>query len=274
MLTRSFGAAGETLPVIGLGTYRAFDVSSSEGNLAQCAEVVASLVDAGGSVVDSSPMYGRAQAVVGDVHARLGLRDRLFLATKVWTSGKAAGIRQMEDAFRLMRTATVDLMQIHNLVDVATHTATLLGWKQDGRVRYIGITHYHAGAHAELARLVESGRYDFVQVNYSIEERQAEQRLLPLALEHGVGVIANRPFAQSALFSRVRGKPLPALAAALGCESWAQFFLKFVISHPAVTCVIPATRSAAHLRSNALAATGPLPDADMRRRMVDCFEGL
>jgi diketogulonate reductase-like aldo/keto reductase len=274
MLTRTIPGSDEALPLIGLGTYQAFDVGASSAERARLAEVLQTLVARGGRMLDSSPMYGRAERVVGDLQAQLGLRAQLFLATKVWTSGRDGGIRQMERSFQSMRADTIDLMQIHNLVDVHTHTATLEEWKRQGKVRYLGITHYHEGAYEELGRLLATRRYDFVQLNYSLAERTAEQRLLPLARETGVAVIANRPFAQGALFSRVRGKPLPAWAAEIDCSSWGQFFLKYVVSHPAVTCVIPATSKPEHMLDNTLAGAGRLPDAPMRVRMVRSLADL
>jgi diketogulonate reductase-like aldo/keto reductase len=274
MMRRSIPSSGEALPVIGLGTYRAFDIGTDEAERARLRDVLRALTNQGASLVDSSPMYGRAEGVVGELQAELALRPRLFLATKVWTSGREDGIRQMEASFRLMRTQIMDLMQIHNLVDWRTHTATLKQWKQQGKVRYLGITHHHAGAHADLARLMETGDYDFVQLNYSIAERYAEQRVLPLAQAKGVAVIVNRPFAQDSLFSRVRGKPLPAWAAEAGCASWAQFFLKYIVSQPAVTCVIPATGNPAHALDCCAAGEGLLPDQALRNRMARYFDAL
>ena len=268
MLTRTIPSSGEALPLIGLGTYQTFDAGASAAERAALAEVLKTLVARGGRMVDSSPMYGRAEGVVGDLHAQLGLRAQLFLATKVWTSGRDAGIRQMQRSFQSMQAGTMDLMQIHNLVDVHTHTATLEEWKRQGKVRHLGITHYHEGAYDELERLIATRRYDFVQLNYSMAERTAEQRLLPRARETGVAVIVNRPFAQASLFSRVRGKALPAWAADIDCSSWGQYFLKYVVSHPAVTCVIPATGKPEHMLSNALAGDGRLPDESMRTRML------
>jgi len=289
MLQRCIPCTGEALPAIGLGTYQAFDVGAAQPDRAALAEVLRTLVAQGGRVLDSSPMYGRAEDVVGELQTQLGLRPRLFLATKVWTSGRDAGIRQMQASLRRMRIvpapgeagaaaesghASLDLMQIHNLVDVHTHTATLREWKRQGTVRYLGVTHYHAGAHDELARLIATRQYDFVQLNYSIVERAAERRLLPLAQQLGVAVIANRPFAQASLFSRVRGKPLPDWASEFDCTSWGQFCLKYIVSHPAVTCTIPATRNPAHMLNNALAGYGRLPDDAMRTRMVQYLDQL
>lgn len=271
---RKIPKSGELLPAVGLGTYRAFDVGGSNAERAPLAEVLRLFVAAGGTVVDSSPMYGRAEGVIGDLAAELGLTKSLFLATKVWTTGREAGVKQMEDSFRLLRTDRIDLMQVHNLLDLGAHLRTLREWKAAGKIRYLGITHYHEGAYRELDQLLRGGDYDFVQLNYSIGERAAEQTILPLAAERGVAVIANRPFAQGNLFSRVREAPLPAWAADFDCTSWAQFFLKYILAHPAVTCVIPATSKPKHLLDNMAAGTGRLPDEAARRRMVDLVESL
>jgi aryl-alcohol dehydrogenase-like predicted oxidoreductase len=273
-LKRPIPRSGEMLPAVGLGTWQTFDVGAEAAERAELKEVLRSLVDGGGSVVDSSPMYGQAERVVGDLAAELKLREKLFFATKVWTRGRDSGIRQMESSLRLMRTQRMDLMQVHNLEDLAVHAQTLREWRDAGRIRYLGITHYHSGAHGELERLVRSREWDFVQFNYSMAEREAEARLLPACAEAGVAVIANRPFSMGGLFPRVKGKPLPAWAAEFDCRSWAQFFLKYILSHPAVTCAIPGTRRAAHLRDNLQAGAGRLPDAKMRRRMVEYLEQL
>jgi aryl-alcohol dehydrogenase-like predicted oxidoreductase len=265
--TKPIPRTGESLPVIGLGTWQTFDVGSAQSERAPLREVLREFVRLGGKVIDSSPMYGRSESVVGDLAAELKLEGKLFVATKVWTSGREAGIRQIEESFRRLRTKPIDLMQIHNLVDWRTHLTTLREWKKQGRIRYIGVTHYTANAYDQLARVLESEEVDFVQLNYSLAERQAEQRLLPLAGDRGVAVLVNRPFAQAQLFSKVRGKPLPAFAEEIGCASWAQFFLKFVVSHPAVTCAIPATSKVQHLTDNMQAGIGPLPDAKIRQRM-------
>ena len=204
----------------------------------------------------------------------LGLRDQLFFATKVWTSGRAEGVRQMEESFRRMRGARMDLMQIHNLLDAATHTRTLEQWKREGRVRYIGITHYTASAYDEVERWLRRGGYDFLQINYSLAERDAERRLLPLAQDMKVAVIANRPFAGAGTFRRVRGRPLPPWAKELGIASWAQYFLKWIIAHPAVTCAIPATSKPEHMQDNLGAAQGALPDGATRDRMAKYFAAL
>jgi diketogulonate reductase-like aldo/keto reductase len=268
ILTRPIPSSGETIPAIGLGTWRTFDVGGSARERDPLREVLRRFVALGGRVIDSSPMYGTAEAVVGELAAEVGVADRLFLATKVWTSGRGAGARQMEQSLRRLRTKRLDLMQIHNLLDWRTHLATLREWKRDGRVRYLGVTHYTASAFDELERVLRAEPLDFVQVNYSLGERDAERRILPLARERGIAVLVNRPFSEGGLFSRVRGAPLPAWAAEVGCESWAQVFLKWILGHPAVTCVIPATSRPEHLADNMKAGVGPLPDAALRDRMA------
>jgi diketogulonate reductase-like aldo/keto reductase len=254
----------QSLPKIGLGTWQTFDVTNS----APLEPVLRTFVELGGRLVDSSPMYGRSEKVVGDLAAKLGLHSKLFMATKVWTTGKQNGIEQMAESMRLLRVKTIDLMQVHNLVDVGTHLDTLAGWKSDGRARFIGVTHYTAGAQDDVARVIQKRPVDFVQINYSVAEREAERRLLPLCRERGIGVIANRPFASGGLFRALRGKPLPSFAAEIGCTSWAQMLLKFVISHPAITCAIPATSKVEHLRDNMAAMRGEMPDEKMRARIA------
>jgi diketogulonate reductase-like aldo/keto reductase len=270
-LERRIPRTGETLPGVGLGTWQVFDVAGDARELGQARETVRAFVDGGGRVIDSSPMYGSSEAVTGQLAAELGVQARLFVATKVWTSGKQAGVRQMEDSMRKLRVERLDLMQVHNLVEVQTHLATLADWKAAGRVRYVGVTHYHAGGHPELERLVRRGDVDFVQVNYSLAEPEAAARLLGAAAEARVAVIVNRPFAEGAMFGRVKGKPLPTWAAEAGCASWAQYFLKWILAHPAVTCVIPGTRDPRHVADNLAAMAGPLPDAALRRRMSEHF---
>lgn len=271
-ICRAIPRTGELLPVVGLGTWQTFDVAESQR--APLSRVLGEFVRLGGSVIDSSPMYGRSESVVGNLAAELGLHKKLFLATKVWTSERDDGVRQMEESFRRLRTERMDLMQIHNLVDWRTHLVTLRRWKVQGRVRYIGVTHYTESAYGELARVLEAEEIDFVQLNYSIAERAAERRLLPLAAERRVAVLVNRPFAEGSLFRKVRGKPLPPWAAEIGSTSWAKFFLKFVISHPAVTCAIPATSNVEHLVDNMQAGMPPLPDTAMRERMARYVDEL
>lgn len=268
LIRRPIPNTGESLPAIGLGTWQTFDVGKAESVRAPLKEVLREFVRLGGSVVDSSPMYGQSESVVGDLAADLSVHKQLFLATKVWTSGRDAGIRQMEESFRRLRAQRMDLMQVHNLVDWRTHLATLRRWKEQDKIRYIGVTHYTASAYDDLARVLETEELDFVQLNYSVAEREAERRLLPLAAGRRMAVLVNRPFAQGALFSRLLGKPLPPWAREIDCSSWAQFLLKFVISHPAVTCAIPATSKVRHLLDNMQAGLGPLPDATTRERMA------
>jgi diketogulonate reductase-like aldo/keto reductase len=266
-IVRTIPSSKQTLPVIGLGTWQTFDVSGA-AERAPLREVLRRFLELGGRVVDSSPMYGRAEGVVGDLAADLGLRDRLFVATKVWTSGREAGVAQMEASLRHFRTKVLDLMQVHNLVDWRTHLRTLRDWQRAGRIRYVGVTHYTASAYGDLEQVMRAEPLDFVQLNYSVLERDAERRLLPLAAERGIAVLVNRPFAEGALFRRVRGQTLPSWAAEIGCRSWAQLFLKWIAAHPAVTCVIPATSRPEHLEDNMLGGTGPVPDAPTRERIA------
>jgi len=260
--------------MVGVGTYDTFDVGRVAAERAELGEVLRLLVQHGGSVIDSSPMYGRAEGVAGDLAHDLKLTSALFLATKVWTRGEAAGIAQMEDSFRLLRASRIDLMQVHNLVDWRTHLKTLKAWKANARLRYIGITHYHSGAYEDLSTVLKTREFDFVQFNFSMAEREAEARLLPLCAELGVAVLINRPYSQGDLFPRVKGKSLPEWAREFDCASWAQFFLKWILGHPAVTCAIPGTRRVAHLQDNLGAARGRMPDDAMRRRMLAHLQGL
>ena len=268
VLERRIPSSGETIPAIGLGTWRTFDVGTAAAERAPLKEVLKTFVHLGGRVIDSSPMYGAAESVIGDLAADLALGDKLFLATKVWTSGRDAGVAQMEQSLRRLQTRRLDLMQVHNLLDWRTHLRTLREWKQAGRIRYLGVTHYTSSAYDELERVLRGETLDFVQVNYSLGEREAERRILPLAHDRGIAVLANRPFSEGGLFQRVRGRALPAWAAEVGCESWAQLFLKWILAHPAVTCVIPATSRPEHLVDNMRAGVGDLPDAATRERMA------
>ena len=272
MSSRPIPRTGERLPVVGVGTWQTFDVGPNAPERAELKEVLRLLAGHGGSVIDSSPMYGEAERVAGDLTAELGIRDRFFFATKVWTRGRDAGIRQMEESFRLMRTQQMDLMQVHNLVDVETHARTLQEWKAAGRVRYVGITHYHSGAYRDLERLVKTKEFDFVQVNFSMAEREAEDRVLPLCADTATAVLINRPFAGADLFGRVKGRKLPPWAAEIDCTTWGQFFLKWILGQPAVTCVIPGTRRTAHLSDNVQAGMGRLPDAATRKRMLEYLQ--
>jgi diketogulonate reductase-like aldo/keto reductase len=274
MLTRAIPSSGEKLPLIGLGTWQTFDVGTSAAEREPLAQVLSLFAKLGGRVVDSSPMYGRSEEVIGDLVAKLRLRDQLFLATKVWTRGQQAGIESMERSMARLQTKRIDLMQVHNLVDVATHLKTLRDWKAQGRIRYIGVTHYESGAFAEVEKVLRNEKLDFLQINYSIMEREAEDRILPLAQERGIAVVINRPFGGGDLFARVRAKPLPDWVAEFDCRSWAQFLLKWIVAHPAVTCAIPATNNPRHLEDNMGAGVGRLPDARTRQRMVELVTSL
>ena len=268
MTTRPIPSSGEALPVVGVGTWRTFDVGDSEAAREPLKEVLRLLLEAGGAVIDSSPMYGRAEGVAGGALAALGLRDRAFIATKVWIEGRQRGIAQMRDSMRKLRSETIDLMQVHNLVDWRTQLSTIRAWKEQGTIRYSGITHYTPGAFDRLAGIIESEPVDFVQLPYSIVVREAEARMLPLAAERGVAVIVNRPYEGGDLFRKTRGRALPDWAAEIDCASWGQFFLKYLLGHPAVTCVIPGTGRVDHLLDNVAAGRGRLPDAAMRARMA------
>jgi diketogulonate reductase-like aldo/keto reductase len=274
IMTRKIPSTGEEIPAIGLGTWQVFDAGSDAAARAPLREVLAAFAKAGGKMIDSSPMYGSAESVAGDLVAELGLRDRLFVATKVWTRGREDGIKQMETSFKRLKVKQMDLMQVHNLMDAGIHAKTLLDWKAKGRIRYIGITHYTSSAYAEVEKTLKAGPYDFLQINYSLAERESERRLLPLAHEKKVAVIANRPFAEGAMFRRVRGKPLPPWAAEIGVASWAQYFLKWIVGHPAITCVIPGTGKPEHIADNVAAGFGALPDEAMRRRMAEYFDAI
>jgi diketogulonate reductase-like aldo/keto reductase len=274
MTTRKVPSSGEILPVIGMGSSNTFDVGGSDAERAPLREVLRALVAGGGRIIDTSPMYGRAESVLGDLIAELALRPKLWLATKVWTRGRDAGAEQIAESMRLLRTDRLDLLQIHNLLDWRSHVPTLRALQAAGKLRYAGITHYRADAHADLEQVLRAERFDWVQVNYSLAEREAETRLLRYCQDHDIAVMVNRPFADGAMFERVKGKPLPPWAGEIGCASWGQFFLRFVLSNPAVTCVIPATSKAHHMVDNCAAGTAPLPDASQRERMAEYWRGL
>ena len=269
MQTRAIPSTGEALPVIGCGTWKGFDVGSAPADRERLGEVLRVLFEAGGSVLDSSPMYGAAEEVVGDLLAGMKSRDKAFIATKVWTSGREAGIRQMRQSIKLLRTERIDLMQIHNLVDWRTHLATLRAWKDEGRIRYLGVTHYTPAAHDQLEAVMRAEKLDFVQLNYAFDDRAAERRLLPLAAERGIAVIVNQPFGSGALLRRLSGRPLPEWAADIGATSWAQLLLKFVLSHPAVTCVIPGTGKPEHMKDNVQAGFGAVPEPAFWSRVAN-----
>jgi diketogulonate reductase-like aldo/keto reductase len=273
MISRPIPSSDEQLPVIGLGTYSVFDVESTADEIATRRSIVDMLAAQGGSVIDTSPMYRRSEKVVGDIIEASGNRDALFLATKVWVDGRDAGIAQMKQSADLMQTEVIDLMQVHNLRDTDVHMRTIRDWQEQGRIRYSGLTHYRADALSALETAMNKTKPDFIQINYSLGEREADKRLLPLAADKGVAVIINRPYLSGALFGVVRGHDLPKWAASFA-DSWGQFFLKYIISHPAVTCVIPATSKAHHMRDNLAAGFGALPDAATRDRMVQYMASL
>jgi diketogulonate reductase-like aldo/keto reductase len=275
MISRPIPSTREAMPVVGLGTWQVFDVGNDDRARQPLRAVLRDFADAGARTIDTSPMYGRAEAVTGDLVAELGLRPRVFLATKVWTSGREAGIAQMRRSAELMKSPVLDLIQIHNLVDWRTHLATLRQMKEAKQVRYIGITHYTTGSLPELARILESEPdIDFVQFGYSLATREAEQRLLPVAAARRVATIVNQPFETGGMFQRVRGRPLPEWAAEFDCTSWAQLFLKYVIAEPAVTCVIPATGSPEHMADDLKAGFGRLPDARQREQIRRLWDSL
>jgi aryl-alcohol dehydrogenase-like predicted oxidoreductase len=260
METRAIPSTGEKLPVIGCGTYLGFDVTSGSAGYKRLPSVLSALFNAGGTVLDSSPMYGRAEEVVGKLLTPAD-RKRAFLATKVWTRGRSAGIAQMQRSLELMGTDRMDLMQVHNLLDWHTHLDTLAGWKRDKRVRYVGVTHYTSSAFADLAAVMETAPIDFVQLNYSLDDRAAEQRLLPLAQDRGIAILVNRPFGGGSLIRSLAREKLPDFAASIGCTSWSQLLLTFILTHPAVTCIIPGTGNPAHMEDAIKAGASIHPEA-------------
>ena len=270
LITRKIPSSAEELPIIGLGTSGPFEVDATEAERAPLREVLTGFFAAGARLIDTSPMYSTAEAVLGEL-LTTQMHERAFLATKVWTRGARSGVEQMTHSAQMLKTQRLDLIQVHNLLDLDTHLKTLRAWKDAGRVRYIGITHYTVGAHAQLARVLERERLDFVQFNYSPVTRAAEQRLLPLAAERGVAVLVNRPFEDGELFQRVRGKALPPWAAELDAASWGQLALKFIAAQPAVTCIIPATGKLSHLQDNLGGGRGRLPDARQREAIAQAF---
>jgi diketogulonate reductase-like aldo/keto reductase len=275
MITRAIPSSGEAMPVIGLGTWQAFDVGNNAAAHMPLKEVLTRFTGAGARLIDTSPMYGSAETVVGDLVAEMGLRPRVFLATKVWTSGKEAGIAQMRRSAERLKSPVLDLIQIHNLLDWRTHLATLRDMKAKGQVRNIGITHYTTGSLPELARILETEPgIDFVQFGYSLATRDAETKLLPVAAARRVATIVNQPFETGDMFRRVRGKPVPEWAAEFDCASWAQLFLKYILAEPAVTAVIPATADPAHMADDLKAGFGRLPDAQQRQKIRQLWDSL
>ena len=267
MISRPIPSSGEELPAIGLGTYSVFDVSSTAEKIAIPQQIVDLLLGEGGSVIDTSPMYNRSEKVIGNVIGTGSPREAMFIATKVWTNGRDAGIEQMNRSVQLMNTDVIDLMQVHNLRDTDIHMKTIRDWQQDGRIRYNGLTHYTESAFNRLETAMRKHNPDFIQINYSLGEPEADERILPLAHDMGIAVLINRPYQSGRVFRAVSGVSLPEWATEFAA-SWGQFFLKFIISHPAVTCVIPATSKPHHMSDNLEAGFGPLPDDAMRQRMI------
>ncbi len=268
MHQRRIPSSSEMLPVVGVGTWRTFDVGAKPEERAPLAEVLRLLFAAGGSVIDTSPMYGSAEAVVGDLLSAAAARSKAFIATKVWTTGRDRGITQMRNSMRLLETDRIDLMQIHNLVDWRAHLPTLLAWKAEGRIRYLGITHYTQSAHDELESVMRSEKWDFVQINYALDDRAVERRLLPFAAERGIAVIVNQPFGGGGLLRRLMSRKLPDWAGEVGATSWAQILLKFVLANPTVTCVVPGTGKPEHMADNLQAGFGVYPDAALLKKMI------
>ena len=268
---RRIPASGEMLPVIGLGTSRTHDVGLNDPRMRELQEVLRILVEGGAKLIDTAPSYGNAEAVSGELVARQAVREQVFLASKVSSSGRERGLAQIEASFRALQTDTIDLVQVHNLQDTATQLDLLRELKEQGRIRYIGVTHYVESAHERLLEVLREQPVDFVQFNYSVAERNAEKRLLPYCADHGIATLINRPFARGNLLGRVRDKPLPEWAAELGASSWAQLALKFILAEPAVTAVIPATSTPRYMADNLLAGQGRLPDARQRQLIVDAF---
>ena len=269
MARRIIPSTGELLPVIGLGTSRVFDTNLSEKSLNPRKEIVKALLDHGGSLIDTSPMYGRAEEVTGKIAQDLKVNDRLFLATKVWIEGKEAGEIQMNASSKKLNKAVIDLMQIHNLLDWKTHIKTLYKWKEQGKINYIGISHFRSNAFNQIEKIITKERIDFAQFNYSLEEREAEKRLLPLCREKGVATLINRPFMRGKLFKAVARKKLPSWTYEYNVNTWSQFFLKFILANQAVTTVIPATSNPAHMIDNLIGGIGPIPEVGLQKKMVE-----
>ena len=274
LLTKKIPASGESIPVIGMGSWLTFDVGDSEIDRTRCIKILETFFEHGGGMIDSSPMYGSSQEVIGYCLNKFPQQASLFSATKVWIIGKSLGITQMNNSYSYWGLPKFDLKQIHNMLNWRTHLETLKEWKQQGRIRYIGITTSHGRRHKKLEKALLEEEFDFVQFTYNVIDREVEQRLLPVAKERGIAVIINRPFQRGSLFDLVNNKPLPDFATEIGCQNWAQFFLKFIVSHPVVTCAIPATSQVVHMQENMSAGYGQLPDEAMRKRMIRYVEKI
>jgi diketogulonate reductase-like aldo/keto reductase len=274
MNERKIPSTGELLPIVGLGTWQSFDIGNDLHQREQLSEVLINMNELGGKMIDSSPMYGRSETVVGELTTKLNIQNKFFYATKVWIEGKQQGIYQMNASFHKMKREAMDLMQVHNLVDWKTHIKTLKDWKEKGKIRYVGFTHYTNASHNTLVKLIRSERPDFVQFNYSINERNAEKELLNVAKEHGTAVIINRPYAGGALFRKIRGKALPEWCKEMEITSWGQYFLKFILANEAINCVIPGTSNPKHLIDNMKAGFGRLPNDAEKKRMLQYLDSL
>jgi len=272
MARRIIPSTGELLPVIGLGTSRVFDTDLNERSLNPRKEIVKALLDHGGSLIDTSPMYGKAEEVTGKIAQDLKVNDRLFLATKVWIEGKEAGEIQMKESSKKLNKAVIDLMQIHNLLDWQTHIKTLYDWKEQGKINYIGISHFRSNAFSQIEKIITKEHIDFAQFNYSLQEREAEKRLLPLCKERGVATLINRPFMRGKLFKAVARKKLPNWAYEYNINTWSQFFLKFILANPGVTTIIPATSDPSHMVDNLNGGIGLIPEMGLQKRMVEVVE--
>ncbi|MBT8190045.1 MAG: aldo/keto reductase [Bacteroidia bacterium] len=274
MHQRLIPATGESIPIIGLGTWQTFDVGHTKEELDPLREVLKVLIKYGGSVIDSSPMYGRSEKVVGNLTRELGLKDNIFEATKVWTTGEKAGQLQIQNSISLLDARPLDLLQIHNLVDWKTHIKTLRNLKDAGKIRYIGITHYLEGAYPEMEKIMKQEKPDFIQINYNLAVRDADKRILPLAKDKGIAVLINRPYEGGTLFRKFRERTLPSWAREFDASSWGQLFLKFILSNNAVTCVIPGTSKPRHMEDNAQAGFGRMPDLTHKKKLIQLIESI
>jgi diketogulonate reductase-like aldo/keto reductase len=274
MMHRKIPSSNQLLPIVGLGTWQAFDVGNSVPERELLSRVLLEMNKLGGKVIDSSPMYGSSESVVGNLTHNQGFEKDFFYATKVWTSGKEAGVDQMENSFKLMKREQMDLMQIHNLVDWKTHVKTLKSWKEQGKIKYWGITHYTDVSHSQLENVIKTEKPDFVQFNYSITSRNSEKSLFETVRKNNTAVLINRPFESGSLFRGVKGKTLPEWTKDYDINSWGQFFLKFILSNELVTCVIPGTSKPHHMIDNMMAGYGAMPDVESRERMYDYIKGM
>lgn len=274
IITRTIPSSKEKIPIVGLGTWQTFDVGNNNNERNELKSVLQTFYNLGGRVIDSSPMYGSSESVVGDLSSSLDINNELFMASKVWTNGKSNGQRQIQQSVKRMQKPIMDLMQIHNLQDWKTHLETLYELKSKGKIRYIGITHYQSYAYNDMIYIMETERLDFIQLNYSIISREAERKILPLAREKGIAVLVNRPYEGGSLFRKTKNQTLPEWIKEFDCNSWGQFFLKYILSNPAVTCAIPGTSKVKHLTDNMKAGFGKLPNQGIRTKMIQHLKTL